>query len=167
MFVPLVSSWGSIEIQGMNQQLLVTGSAGHLGEALMLTFRAQRALLEEAVAAGVESFIYTSTTSTFGAALAPAAGEPAAWITEEVVPVPKNIIRRRSLPGVVVLAGAGALLSGRCRARSSHRSGLPVALVPGPQRVRFLLRIEARFQLSLPLRRQRLKPGQRVAHRFG
>lgn len=48
-------------------------------------------LLEEAVAAGVESFIYTSTTSTFGAALTPAADQPAAWITEDVVPVPKNI----------------------------------------------------------------------------
>jgi UDP-glucose 4-epimerase len=135
--------------------VLVTGSAGHLGEALMLTFRAERrsalgldikaslftdrvgsicdrdfvreclrgahtvihtatlhkphvathtmqefvdtnvtgtlVLLEEAVAAGVESFIYTSTTSTFGAALTPAADEPAAWITEEVMPVPKNI----------------------------------------------------------------------------
>ncbi|HEY0342113.1 MAG TPA: NAD(P)-dependent oxidoreductase, partial [Steroidobacteraceae bacterium] len=41
--------------------------------------------------AGVECFLYTSTTSTFGAALTPAAGEPAAWVTEEVVPVPKNI----------------------------------------------------------------------------
>jgi len=48
-------------------------------------------LLEEAAAAGVECFLYTSTTSTFGAALSPAAGEPAAWITEDVVPVPKNI----------------------------------------------------------------------------
>ena len=139
----------------MDQSVLVTGSAGHLGEALMRTFRAQRrpavgldikasaftdrvgsvcdrafvkeclrgartvlhtatlhkphvathtmqdfvdtnitgtlVLLEEAAAAGVESFIYTSTTSTFGAALTPAAGEPAAWITEDVTPVPKNI----------------------------------------------------------------------------
>lgn len=48
-------------------------------------------LLEEAVAAGVESFIYTSTTSVFGDALTPPAGSPAAWITEEVIPVPKNI----------------------------------------------------------------------------
>jgi nucleoside-diphosphate-sugar epimerase len=139
----------------MNQQVLVTGSAGHLGEALMLTFRAQGqpalgldvkaslftdrvgsirdrtfvreclrevrtvihtatlhkphvathtmeefiatnvtgtlVLLEESVAAGVECFIYTSTTSTFGAALTPAPDEPAAWITEDVVPMPKNI----------------------------------------------------------------------------
>jgi UDP-glucose 4-epimerase len=48
-------------------------------------------LLEEAVAAGVESFIYTSTTSAFGAALSPAMNQPAAWITEDVIPVPKNI----------------------------------------------------------------------------
>lgn len=48
-------------------------------------------LLEEAVEAGVKAFIYTSTTSVFGTALTPAAGEPAAWITEEVVPIPRNI----------------------------------------------------------------------------
>jgi UDP-glucose 4-epimerase len=48
-------------------------------------------LLQEAVAAGVEQFIFTSTTSVFGDALVPPAGQPAAWITEEVVPVPKNI----------------------------------------------------------------------------
>jgi UDP-glucose 4-epimerase len=48
-------------------------------------------LLEEAVAANVKSFIFTSTTSAFGSALTPAAGEPAAWITEDVVPIPKNI----------------------------------------------------------------------------
>ena len=48
-------------------------------------------LLEEAVAAGVEAFVYTSTTSVFGDALAPPPGAPAAWITEEVTAVPKNI----------------------------------------------------------------------------
>lgn len=48
-------------------------------------------LLEEAVAAGVRSFIFTSTTSTFGDALIPSRGEPAAWITEDIVPIPKNI----------------------------------------------------------------------------
>ena len=134
---------------------LVTGSSGHLGEALMRTLRAegraavgidvlpspftdivgsiadrgvvQRAikgvrtvlhtatlhkphvgthpleafvetnvkgaliLLEEAARAGVESFVMTSTTSAFGDALAPAPGEPAAWIDETVTAVPKNI----------------------------------------------------------------------------
>ena len=161
--------------------ILITGSAGHLGEALMRTLRAtsqgargidiatspftdrtgsitDRAfvrecmrgvrtvihaatlhkphvathslqefvdtnitgtlvLLEEAVAAGVESFVFTSTTSTFGSALTPGEGMPASWITEDVVPVPKNIYgvtktsaeslcelfhRRQGLPVVVL-----------------------------------------------------------------
>ena len=48
-------------------------------------------VLEEAVSAGVRSFVYTSTTSAFGRALQPPDGAPAAWITEDVTPVPKNI----------------------------------------------------------------------------
>ncbi|XIA67771.1 NAD-dependent epimerase/dehydratase family protein [Bradyrhizobium sp. TZ2] len=135
--------------------VLVTGSSGHLGAALMRTLQAQRReaigidvlpgafthhvgsiadrafvrrcmtrvttvlhaatlhkphvathgrqdfvdvnvtgtlnLLEEAAAAGVTAFVYTSTTSVFGDALVPPPGEPAAWITEDVTPVPKNI----------------------------------------------------------------------------
>jgi UDP-glucose 4-epimerase len=135
--------------------ILVTGSAGHLGEALMRVLRAEgvevrgadllasphtdlvgsladravaRAavdgvdavlhtatlhkphvgshtrqsfvdtnitatvnLLEEAVAAGVAAFVFTSTTSAFGRALSPPPGAPAAWITEDVAPVPRNI----------------------------------------------------------------------------
>ena len=135
--------------------ILITGSAGHLGEALMRTLRAAQApaigidvlsspytthvgsigdrefvstcmagvtavihaatlhkphvathsrqafidtnitgtlaLLEGAVAAGVGAFVYTSTTSAFGSALTPAPGAPAAWITEDVIPVPRNI----------------------------------------------------------------------------
>ena len=136
-------------------KILVTGSAGHLGEALVRTFRDRRVevvgvdvldspftdvrgsivdrtvvdrcmqgvtavvhaatlhkphvathdrqafvdvnvsgtlqLLESAVAHRVKCFIYTSTTSSFGDALTPPAGAPAAWITEDVVPIPKNI----------------------------------------------------------------------------
>jgi UDP-glucose 4-epimerase len=135
--------------------VLVTGSSGHLGEALMRTLRAQRReaigidvlpgaftqhvgsiadrafvrrcmknvttvlhaatlhkphvathsrqdfvdvnisgtlnLLEEATATGVTAFVYTSTTSVFGDALVPPPGEPTAWITEDVIAVPKNI----------------------------------------------------------------------------
>jgi UDP-glucose 4-epimerase len=135
--------------------ILVTGSAGHLGEALMRTLRgAGRAargvdliaspytdvvgsvtdpaivercmdgvsavlhtatlhkphvatharqhfvdtnitgtlqLLEAATRAPVTAFIYTSTTSAFGDALTPLPGAPAVWITQDVVPVPKNI----------------------------------------------------------------------------
>ncbi len=48
-------------------------------------------LLEEAVSAGVSRFLFTSTTSTFGRALTPAPEDPAAWITEDVAPVPRNI----------------------------------------------------------------------------
>lgn len=134
---------------------LVTGSAGHLGEALMRTFsrlgepavgmdvkpspftsvvgsiagrttvrralrgvryvihtatlhkphlathssdtfvetnvRGTLVLLEEAVAAGVEAFVFTSTTSAFGSALTPSSGAPAVWITEETTSVPKNV----------------------------------------------------------------------------
>src|SRR5260221_4782651 len=135
--------------------VLVTGSAGHLGEALMRTFRrmqkpargldlkpspftdlvgsiADRAfvgrsmagvravihaatlhkphvathsrqdfvdtnvtgtlnLLEEAAAAGVGAFVFTSTTSAFGSALTPPGGAPAAWVTEDLAPIPRNI----------------------------------------------------------------------------
>ena len=74
-------------------------------------------LLEEAAAAGVTAFVYTSTTSVFGDALVPPPGKPAAWVTEDVTPVPKNIYgvtkaaaedlcqlfaRNHSLPAVVL-----------------------------------------------------------------
>jgi UDP-glucose 4-epimerase len=48
-------------------------------------------LLEESVLGNISSFIYTSTTSTFGDALVPPKGKPAAWIDEDVQPIPKNI----------------------------------------------------------------------------
>jgi len=48
-------------------------------------------LLEEAAEAGVGAFVFTSTTSVFGRAMNPAPGEPAAWIDEDVRPIPKNI----------------------------------------------------------------------------
>jgi UDP-glucose 4-epimerase len=48
-------------------------------------------LLEEAVSAGVSRFVFTSTTSAFGRALVPPPGSPAAWITEDVRPLPRNI----------------------------------------------------------------------------
>jgi len=49
------------------------------------------ALLEAAVEAGVGRFLFTSTTSAFGRALAPPPGAPAAWITEDVTPIPRNV----------------------------------------------------------------------------
>jgi len=74
-------------------------------------------LLEEAVAAGVRAFVFTSSTSVFGRALTPPLGAPAAWITEDVAPLPKNIYgitklaaeqlcelchRTRGLPAIVL-----------------------------------------------------------------
>jgi UDP-glucose 4-epimerase len=48
-------------------------------------------LLEEATAARVRRFVFTSTTSVFGAALSPMPEAPAVWVTEDVRPIPKNI----------------------------------------------------------------------------
>jgi UDP-glucose 4-epimerase len=48
-------------------------------------------LLEASREAGVTAFVFTSTTSVFGDAMRPPAGQPAAWVTESVSPVPRNI----------------------------------------------------------------------------
>jgi UDP-glucose 4-epimerase len=48
-------------------------------------------LLEEAAAARVSAFVLTSTTSAFGDALRPPAHLPSVWVTEDLVPVPRNI----------------------------------------------------------------------------
>ncbi len=48
-------------------------------------------LLEEAVAQGNKTLIFTSTTSTFGDAMKPDKGGPAVWVTEDLVAKPKNI----------------------------------------------------------------------------
>jgi UDP-glucose 4-epimerase len=48
-------------------------------------------LVDAAIEAGLGSFVFVSTTSAFGLALSPAIDRPAAWITEEVTPAPRNI----------------------------------------------------------------------------
>lgn len=48
-------------------------------------------LLEEAADARVAGFVFTSTTSAFGRALTAQAGDPAAWITEDVASQVKNV----------------------------------------------------------------------------
>ena len=65
-------------------------------------------LLEEAARAGVGSFVFTSTTSTFGRALTPGEGAPAAWISEDVTPVPRNIygVTKTAAEDLCQLAGA-------------------------------------------------------------
>jgi nucleoside-diphosphate-sugar epimerase len=47
-------------------------------------------LLEAAAEIGA-AFVFTSTTSAFGAALTPPPGTPAVWVTEDLRPVPRNI----------------------------------------------------------------------------
>lgn len=66
----------------------------HRNEAFVSTnIMGTLVLLEESAKlhSQIESFIYISTTSTFGMALSPKPGSPAAWIDEIVVPEPKNI----------------------------------------------------------------------------
>lgn len=48
-------------------------------------------LLEEAIRAGINRFIFTSTTSVFGHALRPPQPDPAVWVTEQLHPIPRNI----------------------------------------------------------------------------
>lgn len=81
-------------------------------------------LLEEAAAAGVGGFVFTSSTSAFGRALSPGAGEPAAWITEEVASVPRNVygVTKTAAEGLCAYrARVGAAL--RLPARSRQDRG--------------------------------------------
>ncbi|KAL2160952.1 hypothetical protein VTH06DRAFT_8664 [Thermothelomyces fergusii] len=82
------------------------------------------ALLEEAAAAGALSFVFVSTTSAFGSALAPPPGQPAAWIDETVRPVPKNIY------GVTKAAAEDVCqLAAQRFVRSNGSDGLPVIVL--------------------------------------
>jgi UDP-glucose 4-epimerase len=74
-------------------------------------------LLEAAVASGVGSFVYLSTTSVFGIALTTEGSSAAIWVSEDLAPGPKNIYgvtklmaeslcelthRKRGLPVVIL-----------------------------------------------------------------
>ena len=48
-------------------------------------------MLEAAAAANVRAFVMTSSTTVFGDALIPPPDQPATWIDESIVPVPKNM----------------------------------------------------------------------------
>lgn len=48
-------------------------------------------LLEAAVSSNCQSFIFTSTTSVFGDAMQPVSAGSAVWVTEKLMPAPKNI----------------------------------------------------------------------------
>lgn len=74
-------------------------------------------LLEESVAAGVQSFVFTSSTTTFGRALSPPPGAPAAWITEDVPPIAKNVY------------GATKVAAEDLCSLVAHEHGLPVVVL--------------------------------------
>lgn len=48
-------------------------------------------LLDVASDSGVGAFVFTSTTSAFGRALTPPPGAPAAWVTEDIRSLPRNV----------------------------------------------------------------------------
>ncbi len=74
-------------------------------------------LLEAAVDAGVQAFVFTSTTSAFGRALSPPPGAPSVWVTEDTVPVPRNIY------------GATKLAAEHVAEEVHHSEGLPVVIL--------------------------------------
>ncbi|MFK4652750.1 nucleoside-diphosphate-sugar epimerase [Bradyrhizobium japonicum] len=81
-------------------------------------------LLEAALAAGVRSFVFTSTTSAFGSQLRPEAGQAAVWVTEDLAPVPKNIY------GTDQADGRDAVRAVLSRARPARRDLEDLALLP-------------------------------------
>ena len=82
-------------------------------------------LLEAAVAAGVRSFVFTSTTSAFGSQLRSEAGQAAVWVTEDLPPIPKNIY------GTTKLMAEDSLRAVLSRARPARRGLEDLALLPG------------------------------------
>jgi nucleoside-diphosphate-sugar epimerase len=65
-------------------------AASSVGEFRAVNVDATRRLLAAAGEAGVARFVYTSTTSLYGDAMLPAAGE-AAWVTEDLAPRPRDV----------------------------------------------------------------------------
>jgi nucleoside-diphosphate-sugar epimerase len=85
--------------------------APHVGRAADAEFgavnvEATARLVDAALAAGVARLIYTSSTSVYGRALEPASGR-AAWIDEEVVPLPRDIYDRTKLEAEALVRASG------------------------------------------------------------
>ena len=74
-------------------------------------------LLEAAVAAGAERFIYVSTTSVFGAGSRTESSMAAGWVTEELIPRPKNIY------------GVTKLMAENLCELAHRKRGLPVVIL--------------------------------------
>ncbi len=65
-------------------------AASSAGEFRAVNVDATRRLLAAAGEAGIARFVYTSTTSLYGDAMLPTAGE-AAWVSEELAPRPRDV----------------------------------------------------------------------------
>jgi hypothetical protein len=121
-------------------------------------------LLEEAASARVAAFVYTSTTSVFGDALVPPPGEPAAWVTEDVVSVPKNIYgvpRRPPKTCANCLRAIIRCLSSCCAPRASFRKWTTIAecarrlLTPTARRTNSSIGVSISRMWSARISRQR------------
>jgi UDP-glucose 4-epimerase len=66
---------------------------------------ATRRLLEACGSAGVGRFVYTSTTSLYGDAMLPDAGE-AVWVTEELTPEPRDVYDETKLAAEIACEDA-------------------------------------------------------------
>ena len=96
-------------------------------------------LLEEAAAAGVGGFVFTSSTSAFGRALTPAPGDPAAWITEDVAARPRNIygVTKTAAEDLCELAHASTACPSSCcgpRGSSPRATTATTCAPPTPTR---------------------------------
>ena len=85
--------------------------APHVGRASDAAFRAVNVdatarLLDAALAAGVVRFVYTSSTAVYGHALEPASGA-AAWIDEDVAPLPRDIYDDTKLGAEALVRACG------------------------------------------------------------
>jgi nucleoside-diphosphate-sugar epimerase len=74
-------------------------------EFLEVNVEATRRLLAACGEAGVSRFVYTSTTSLYGDAMLPEAGE-AVWVTEDLVPRPRDVYDETKLAAEEACAAA-------------------------------------------------------------
>lgn len=83
----LVGSWAVIHVAALHAPHVGVVADGEFWD---VNVEATRALVTEAAGAGVQRFVYTSSTSVYGHALVPS-GEEAVWVDERLKPIPRDI----------------------------------------------------------------------------
>lgn len=71
-----------------------------------INVEATRTLLQLAMQRGIGRFVYTSSTSVFGHALVP--GDAAVWVTEQLVPAPRDIYDETKLAAEALVEAASS-----------------------------------------------------------